>query len=314
MVTTVQQANTVAFPSQQSAAARKRIAKANHHAEARLQLSNLLQTSLELPQVLQIFFDEVQHSVALGSLSYRNDKMSFDVDLGSTAKHSCHYKLITSQDSLGELSFTRSKRFSEQELQLLELLISSLICPIRNALMYREAIQSALQDPLTGSGNRLALENTMEREISLALRHKTPLSVLVADIDKFKSINDTYGHTAGDHVLKGVAGQLAQCCRDTDATYRTYRFGGEEFVILLSNTSPEGALIVAERIRSCIESMTTSYDQKTIKVTVSIGASSLIPGDTMPKLFERADKALYRAKNNGRNQVVSTQDSVDQES
>ena len=83
------------------------------------------------------------------------------------------------------------KRFSETELQLLEMLLGCLISPIRNALMYDEALQSALRDPLTGVGNRVALDNTLEREISLALRHQHPLSILVVDIDKFKAVNDS---------------------------------------------------------------------------------------------------------------------------
>lgn len=307
MVTTVQNTNTVAFPNGQGPATRKRVLGTEDNTELRLQLSNLLQTTLELPQVLQLFFDEVQHTIALDSLNYRSEKNHVNIDIGDSARHSCHYKLITSQDSLGELSFTRGKRFSDGELHLLEQLIGCLICPIRNALLYREAIQSALRDPLTGSGNRLALENTLEREISLAQRHQNPLSVLVVDIDNFKTINDSYGHAAGDCVLKEVARQLAQCCRDTDATYRAYRFGGEEFVILLNNTDTGGALILAERIRAGIETTTTRHDQQTISVTVSIGASSLIAADTMSSLFERADRALYRAKQNGRNRVVDAQ-------
>jgi diguanylate cyclase (GGDEF)-like protein len=307
MVTTVNNSNTVAFPAPRSAATRKRFIKADQHTGIKLQLSNLLQTTLELPQVLQLFFEEVNHNIPLESLAYRSEKIAENFEYGKPSRHSCHYKLVTSQDTLGELSFSRSKRFTEKELQLLELLIGCLICPIRNALMYREAIQSALRDPLTGSGNRLALENTLDREISLARRHKHPLSMLVIDIDKFKAINDNYGHTAGDCVLKDVAKQLAQCCRDTDATYRAYRFGGEEFVILLNNTDTQGALIVAERIRTCVEAMTTCYDHQSIKVTVSVGAASLASDDTMSSLFKRADHALYQAKDNGRNQVVKAQ-------
>ena len=310
MVTPVQNANTVAFPAGQAPVVRKRKIVTDHNTGVKLQLSNLLQTTLELPQMLQLFFDEIQYSVAVDSLCYRCEKNSISIDIGSNARHSCHYKLITSQDSLGELSFSRQKRFDENDLQLLEQLIGCLICPIRNALMYREAIQSALRDPLTGSGNRLALENTLEREVSLAQRHQNPLSVLVVDIDNFKSINDSYGHTAGDCVIKDVARALAQCCRDTDATYRAYRFGGEEFVILLNNTDTDGALILAERLRACIETMITRYDHNAIKVTVSIGASSLQPGDAMSNLFERADQALYQAKHNGRNQVANSQDGI----
>lgn len=307
MVNTVQKSNTVAFPTPKPAAGEKRVIVAPQDAQLRLQLSNALQTTLEIPQVLQMFFEEVQNSLSIDSLNYQNDKLPHPTDLGKNARHSCHYKLVTTQDSLGEISFTRSKRFSESELEMLEMMIGCLICPLRNALTYRDAVQSALRDPLTGAGNRMALENTLEREVALALRHSHPLSMLVVDIDKFKSINDTYGHAAGDYVLKDVARMLAHCSRDTDSAYRAYRFGGEEFVVLLSNTTTAGSMIVAERIRESIQDMTTTSDDASINVTVSIGVSSLLKGDSSSELFGRADKALYHAKRNGRNQVVNSQ-------
>ncbi|WP_159931043.1 GGDEF domain-containing protein [Oceanicoccus sp. KOV_DT_Chl] len=179
--------------------------------------------------------------------------------------------------------------------------------------MYKEAVLSALRDPLTGSGNRLALENTLEREIALATRHKLPLSLLVVDIDKFKLINDDYGHAAGDYVLKDVASNLAQCSRETDSAYRAYRFGGEEFVLVLNNTSNQGAAIVAERIRQSIEKMTTTFEDNSIAVTVSVGLATLMDGDNMSSLFSRADKALYRAKGKGRNQVMNAQECIEQD-
>jgi diguanylate cyclase (GGDEF)-like protein len=199
-------------------------------------------------------------------------------------------------------------RFNEQDLELLETLINCLIFPVRNALLYRDAVQSALSDSLTGAGNRLALENTLEREIALSFRNELPLSILVVDIDMFKSINDRFGHSAGDCVLKNVVKLLGQDCRETDSTYRAYRFGGEEFVLILNNTDRAGATIVAERIRQHIEITSTSYQQQDIQATVSVGVSTLREGDNLSTLFSRADKALYQAKHNGRNQVVDWQE------
>ena len=307
MVTTVQSSNTVAFPTPKSAGNRKRTTaiRVEEHAELRLQLSNILQTTLELPQVLQLFFEEVQRSLSIDSLTYRNSKLTSNVELGISSRHNCHYKLVTNKDSLGEVTFSRGKRFSEEELQLLEMLIGCLICPIRNSLMYREAVESALRDPLTGSGNRMALEKTLEREVALAKRHDQALSVLVVDIDKFKTINDNHGHTAGDYVLKDVAHILTLCSRETDAAYRAYRFGGEEFVLILNNTEANGSAVVAERIRQYIENMTTTFEDSSLNVTVSIGVATLNDEDDMATLFSRADKALYQAKRNGRNQVVN---------
>ena len=307
MATTLQSSNTVASPAPQTADGREHSGAlpVGQYTELRLQLSNILQTTLELPLVLQLFFKHIQHNLSIDSLIYRNSKLSSNIEFGISARHNCHYKLVTNKDSLGEVTFSRSKRFSEKELQLLEIVISCLICPIRNSLIYREAVQSALRDPLTGSGNRIALENNLEREVALARRHDRALSILVVDIDKFKAINDNYGHTAGDYVLKDVAQILALCSRETDAAYRAYRFGGEEFVLILNNTAANGSTVVAERIRQYIENMTTTFEENSLNVTVSVGVATLEDDDEMATLFSRADKALYQAKREGRNRVVN---------
>lgn len=305
MPTTVQKSNTFAFPVRPKGKSREQVIDNSQYADLRLQLTNCLQTTLELEQVLKIFFDEVQKHISLGSLEYSNSRISNDISFGKSAKHSCEYRLENQQGPIGKLTFSRARRFTETELGLLETLIGCLICPIRNALLYREAIQNSLEDPLTGAGNRLALENTLEREVGLALRHKQPLSLVVVDIDNFKLVNDNHGHAAGDSVLKEVAKQLALCCRDTDSAYRAYRYGGEEFVLILSNTNTQGSIIVGERIRASIEAMNCQIDSDTVNVTVSVGVSSMLKDDNMSRLFQRADKALYKAKHKGRNRVIT---------
>lgn len=304
MVTTVQNSNTIAFPKLASTAQRKQN-QAQKHTATQLQLSNALQTTLDLQKILQLFFNELQMVITLSSLGYRNEQYQLSHDFGKTSKHSCHYNLVVNHDNLGDLVFTRSKRFSEDELELLELLIGCLICPIRNALMYKDALLSALQDPLTGVGNRVALETTLNREIGLAQRHQQDLSLLIIDIDHFKLVNDNYGHSAGDCVLKDIATQLNLCCRDTDAIYR---FGGEEFVVILNKTDLAGAVIIAERLRECIEDSSTTHGDKAINVTTSVGVARLRKEDSMDSLFERADQALYKAKKQGRNRTVSAEE------
>lgn len=304
MVTTVQNSNTVAFPKSGNAAQRKQD-QAQKHASTQLHLSSALQTTLDLQQILQLFFNELQMVITLGSLGYRNEKYQISQDFGKTSKHSCHYNLVVNNDNLGDLVFTRSKRFSEDELELMELLIGCLICPVRNALMYKDALLSALQDPLTGVGNRVALETTLSREIGLAQRHQQPLSLLVIDIDHFKSVNDNFGHAAGDCVLKDIAAQLNLCCRDTDAIYR---FGGEEFVIILNKTNLEGAITIAERLRARIEESSTTFGDNAIHVTISAGVAMLRDEDTMNTIFDRADRALYEAKDKGRNLTVNAEE------
>ena len=300
MVTTVQKSNTIAFPNAGNATLRRKN-QAQKYASTQLHLSNALQTTLDLQKILQLFFNELQMVMTLGSLGYRNEKYQISHDLGKTSQHSCHYNLVVNHDKLGDLVFTRSKRFSEDELEMLELLIGCLICPVRNALMYKDALLSALQDRLTGVGNRASLEATLDREIGLAQRHQQQLSLLIIDIDHFKAVNDNFGHSAGDCVLKDIATQLKLCCRDTDAIYR---YGGEEFVVILNKTDVEGALVIAERLRECIEESSTTYGDNAINVTASVGVAALRADDSMNTIFERADRALYKAKKQGRNLTI----------
>jgi diguanylate cyclase (GGDEF)-like protein len=202
---------------------------------------------------------------------------------------------------LGELVFRRNQRFSEQEQGNLESLLSTLLFPMRNALLYRAATQSALRDPLTDTGNRIAMDQTLEREIEMSRRHSQPLSLLMLDIDHFKQINDTYGHSAGDEVLKAVAASIKNQLRNVDMVFR---FGGEEFLILLSNTSREAAAMVGERLRFAAQAQDYVAEGKMIELTVSIGCSTLLPGESAESLLRRADSALYVAKREGRNRLA----------
>jgi diguanylate cyclase (GGDEF)-like protein len=149
--------------------------------------------------------------------------------------------------------------------------------------------------------NRAAMDNALAQEIELAQRHDTPLSVIILDVDKFKRINDTYGHIAGDAVLKRIAESMTESARGSDIIYR---YGGEEFVILLRNTDEPGATLLAERIRKAIESIMFKYDNFDIRITASAGLATLVQTDDIKSILERCDKALYQAKEQGRNRVV----------
>lgn len=269
--------------------------------DLQLHISQLLQTSLELEKVLHLFHSELQQHLAIDSLGYRNEEHSIVLNYGNSRPHSCHYSLQINSSQQGDLILTRSKAFSSRELNFIEGLIGSLVCPIRNALLYQQAISAALKDSLTQIGNRAALETALEREVSLAKRHQHPFSLLVLDIDHFKQINDRYGHSAGDMVLKELARSLSLCCRETD---NCYRFGGEEFVLLLNQTDSEGCQRIAERIRHCIEESVFTIGELMIKTTISIGTATLQAQDKTFELFDRADKALYLAKQQGRNRVI----------
>ncbi|MEA9976800.1 MULTISPECIES: GGDEF domain-containing protein [unclassified Pseudomonas] len=267
--------------------------------ELRQQLGLQLQTSLDAEKILTIFFRGIKRLIALDGLTYGHRSSDLHLKMGERAHHFASYTLSSEGEHLGELVFQRSHRFLELELTQIESLLPSLLFPLRNALLYRSATQSALRDPLTNTGNRVAMDQTLAREIELAIRHKGSLSVLMLDIDHFKRVNDMHGHAVGDEVLKAVAGSIKSQLRNVD---RVFRFGGEEFFIVLSNTDREAAAMVGERLRQAAQQLTCSPDHP-IKLTVSLGGAALLPAESATSLQLRADSALYVAKREGRNRL-----------
>jgi diguanylate cyclase (GGDEF)-like protein len=269
-------------------------------AQLRQQLSLRLQTSLEAERILELFYNEVQRLVPLSALSYQLASCDLRLELGERASHSAGYRLNHDGEFLGELTFRRNQRFSEDELGQLESLLASLLFPLRNALLYRAALQTALRDPLTETGNRIAMEQTLKREVDIARRNLQPLSVLMVDIDHFKRINDNHGHIVGDQALKAVASALKDSLRTVDMVFR---YGGEEFMVLLSNTSREAASMVGERLRLAVLGIQYLVENRAIELSVSLGCACLLPGESMDSLLRRADNALYVSKREGRNRL-----------
>ncbi len=180
---------------------------------------------------------------------------------------------------------------------------------ISNLQQSLEAIRAeSLTDPLTGLGNRKYFDRSIEIAVQNALANGEPLSLLMFDIDHFKSFNNSYGHLTGDQVLRLVAMSLKQTIKGQDITAR---YGGEEFVVLLPNTAMRQALTVADHIRRAI--MSKELKKKSTgeilgRVTISVGVSMLKPDDDTNSLIERADACLYAAKRNGRNRVICEAD------
>ncbi|NUU35687.1 GGDEF domain-containing protein [Pseudomonas sp. C2B4] len=270
-------------------------------AKLRQQLSMQLQTSLEPQRILGLFFREIQRLVPLDALSYEHKSSDLRLEFGQRGHHSISYSLSHEGEHLGELVFRRNQRFSEQEQGNLESLLAALLYPMRNTLLYRAATQSALRDPLTDTGNRIAMDQTLQREIEISRRHQQPLSLLMLDIDHFKQINDTHGHSVGDDVLKAVAASIKHQLRNVDMVFR---FGGEEFLIVLSNTQREAAAMVGERLRLAVQAEEYMAEGRSIALTVSLGCSTLLPGESAESLLRRADNALYVAKREGRNRLT----------
>ncbi|MDO8909099.1 MAG: GGDEF domain-containing protein [Pseudohongiella sp.] len=269
-------------------------------AEARFRLLNVLQTSLYLDDILKMFNDELNCLLRVSGMQYVNESLNIQVHHGDYEVHHCAYRLITQSNHLGEIVFYRETRFHDQELETVETLLSTLLSPVRNALLYRMALAASLTDPLTGAGNRSALINNLQRELALARRNAQHLSVLVIDIDKFKFINDTHGHGVGDLVLQELVNVITKVNRSTDMCFR---FGGEEFVVLLSNTNRKGAEIIASRLCEAIADCHICTDSGSVQISVSIGAASNCETDTEESLINRADKAMYEVKRRGGNNI-----------
>ncbi len=159
--------------------------------------------------------------------------------------------------------------------------------------------RQATHDGMTQLMNYQYFQETLNREIARSRRSHSPLTVVMADIDRFKAVNDTYGHMAGDHAIKTVATCLQANLRETD---HIARYGGEEFALILYNIPPEEALSVTERVRQTISELPIRFDDRTFKITMSFGIASLA-GDDQDReaLLDNADKALYEAKSAGRN-------------
>lgn len=171
---------------------------------------------------------------------------------------------------------------------------------IASALERARLFHLAVEDGLTKLYVVRHFKEILEQEMAKAKRYNRPLSIILSDIDHFKMINDTYGHLAGDFILKEVANIFKSSCRETDIPGR---YGGEEFVILLPETNRDGAIEFAERLRKLIEGLTLEYNNIKFNITVSFGVAELKNDATAADFIKRADEALYVAKETGRNKV-----------
>jgi diguanylate cyclase (GGDEF)-like protein len=192
-------------------------------------------------------------------------------------------------------------RYQELEQRMLDLQRENFDLVVKNRLLS----EVSTRDALTGLYNRWFVMEKIDSEISRALRHGSPMSLLMLDIDHFKRINDTWGHSAGDQVLQAIGKLLRESCRVYDVPGR---YGGEEFCIVLPETKPGNTNVVAERIRRRLEATELTCGDGSVVVTASIGIAGMEASDACEilspaALVDRADRALYSAKNRGRNRI-----------
>jgi diguanylate cyclase len=220
-------------------------------------------------------------------------------------KEALHQKVDAIRSHMQEFREAEQQRIEVAEKQV-EQLTSRLQNAQQESDKLRQRIKKerdlAMIDPLTGIPNRFAYNERLAQEVARWKRYHNPLVLSVWDVDNFKRINDSYGHQAGDKVLTVIARQLQEKVRETDFAAR---FGGEEFVLLLPETDLEKASVVAEHIRKSVEACEFHYRGNPVPITISCGLSQFREGDTAEQVFARADAALYKAKENGRNQCRS---------
>lgn len=218
------------------------------------------------------------------------------------------FPLISEGKLLGSIvTKSTDNILSAKEISYLEQLTNQTATTISRANIYAEILKHATLDALTGFNNRRQLEERIKQEVSSAKRQKRNLCAIMTDVDFFKSANDTYGHAVGDLVLKTIARVIKMQLRDYDIAGR---YGGEEFSIILPYTKLPEAQMVAERLRKAVEKtkidiskVNSDVTEKNIGVTISLGVAEYSPDDDENTLLQKADKALYKAKENGRNRV-----------
>jgi diguanylate cyclase (GGDEF)-like protein len=273
--------------------------------ETRLQLTSELQTSLDVEVLIGIFHRHLGALVGASGVQFCNAQAGIDVTIGECARHRLAYSLDLAREALGELGVYSAENLSATQKKTVEALLKHVLHPLRNALTYRDAINASTRDPLTGVNNRSSFRKVLEREVELSHRHGAPLSLIMLDVDRFKSINDLHGHMVGDMALKSIAECMLSCIRDSDILFR---YGGEEFCIALANTSLAGARKLAERVRRALEILVVRTSGTRVHVTASFGVAMLEENDDAGHLVEKADHSLYRAKELGRNRIATHED------
>ncbi len=265
--------------------------------ELQLKLPSLLGASLDPSVVLEHFFDEIREDLEIGHLDLRCIDDSYSFQSGHKSLHRLSYDLNVDNVPLAAIGFERNALFSEQEMIWIEHAMVHLVKPLQHALLYRKACNTALTDSLTGLYNRRALEDALSRHVDHCERYHRNAAMLMIDVDHFKQINDKHGHMKGDAVLVEMSHQFHSSLRAGD---EAFRFGGEEFVLLLANCDLQGGLVLGERLRTTIEQHTLS----SIACTISLGLACYQPGESAERWLSRADSALYEAKKQGRNRLI----------
>jgi diguanylate cyclase (GGDEF)-like protein len=269
---------------------------------SQLELNQFIQkllTTIELSELAELYFQQLQTTLHLSGLKIQyQDQM---LELGKKAikqtkdKHQKTLKCMDLNNHLATIIYSFSEPMSLRGWQVLQQMHVNFSYPLKNALAYQKVKQFAMKDFLTSLGNRASYEEAIVRVISQSERHNQPFGLLVLDMDNFKLVNDKHGHQEGDKVLIACANTIHACLRESDFAFR---FGGDEFCCLLPESDNRTNGLIAERIRQAIEA---SPLLRKHNISCSIGTATYQKDDHQLAIFSRADQALYRAKQTGKN-------------
>ncbi|WP_448211217.1 GGDEF domain-containing protein [Colwellia sp. MEBiC06753] len=271
-----------------------RLFESNHLSSNKrgLALLEQLQTTLELDRIIAKFAMEASKYIDFTGLKFQALDAQSTMRGSRKGKFNRQFNLLLAGEILGTLTYELNKKISSSNAKILEELHHYLIHPLNNALTYRRALMLAMQDGLTGLGNRRHFDEQLKRAMHQSLRNHDKVGLIVADLNKFKAINDTFGHAIGDSVLIHFANALRASMRDSDSIFR---FGGDEFAVLIESAGKESLEVIYHRIHQAVASDDLLVEYQ---VTCSLGATFMNKADNAKSFFERADQDLYRRKMN----------------
>tara|TARA_B110000438_G_C15819370_1_gene653596 strand:+ start:3915 stop:4811 length:897 start_codon:yes stop_codon:yes gene_type:complete len=255
-----------------------------------LALLEQLQTTLDVKQLINIFAIEVAKYLDFSGLYFKHADISATARGSRQAKSERQFELKLNGQFFGIITYAVNMPISIANFKVLTELHDLLINPLNNAVQYHQAMQLAMQDSLTQLGNRRSFDEQIKRTMAQACRRHTRAGLILSDLNKFKAINDNYGHDIGDNVLIQFAEALRQSVRDTDSVFR---FGGDEFAIIVADATEQSLAVIEQRIYHAIsrDALLAKYN-----VTSSLGLAFMNRADNATSFFKRADNALYSQK------------------
>jgi len=255
-----------------------------------LSLVELFNTTLDLTTLLNMLSIEAARYQDFSGLYFKGKSVSkaFENSRQSNLEHT--FELKSDNTLIGTITYGINSPISITNIELLERLHKCLFYPLKNAISYYNAIQLAMQDSLTSLGNRRYFDEQLKRAMKSANRQSSSIGLVLGDLNKFKAINDTYGHSIGDQVLVEFANILRLCVRDSDSLFR---FGGDEFAILVEHADESTLRIIEDRVTKALKE--NAFLRK-YQLGCSLGATLMNKTDDEQSIFNRADRTLYLKK------------------